>query len=243
MAADVAVPCASKWLHCFGIWQNRLFVCFNNGDCAHYIMDDPTTNLHYINLVAAASRGHYVNKWLGRGADRQAGPDIPYEKIGCPCADIEAKMARLYIPSQAELLTVTDGFGLGGIIAVVPLGANSVQITTNPQTLGGGLFGLAPQVTESIDLSSYGGIEIQINAQAAIGPYLYVPYVLFNGGQQANGPTSLIDLETPPPAFFALPIYFATNGVTDPNLIEAFGVMQLQTFNGGPNLLGMGDRT
>jgi hypothetical protein len=117
MQPDQCFPLAgSRWILATGIYQNQLFICFTNGDCAQYPTITGNQALMWMNLIIAGAvpiwprnrpgpgHGTIVNLDIGRYGQMN---NFPYIKIPCPCAAIEGALPG---KSCATAGTVPYGF-------------------------------------------------------------------------------------------------------------------------------------
>jgi hypothetical protein len=92
MAANEAHFIISKWVSSAGIFENKLYVCFLNGQCAQYDMPFEQATAMLSQLLVAPSPGAWVNYNLGPAPQ---GPGLSYKKIGCPSGKIWTETSTL----------------------------------------------------------------------------------------------------------------------------------------------------
>jgi hypothetical protein len=103
MAADEAhdvsanttkFPNGRWWVQYVGLHNDKLFICFRNGDCAEYTMPLAEAQTHLAAILASAHPGTYVNLWL------KAAQKI-YNKAACPACEISANTPTLSATAAA----------------------------------------------------------------------------------------------------------------------------------------------
>lgn len=117
-------PAGRWWVEYVGLKDDKLFVCFRNGDCAVYQTTLAEAQQHLANILATNHPGRYVNFAL-------AFLDKPYVKAACP--------AGLILSNILTLGSDCDGspeFNLATTYTFTPLAVTGWFRVFLPSTLG-----------------------------------------------------------------------------------------------------------